>query len=76
MDQKALVIVNFSCKRGGSGTKLDADHSKKYEEEKKQWHLFYDDIETLTTNIKRNRNNGGKIKSELRDLFGECRVFW
>jgi len=31
--QKALVIVNFSCERGGSGTKLDVGHSKKYEEE-------------------------------------------
>ena len=31
--QKALVIVNFSCERGGSGTKLDADHSAIYESE-------------------------------------------
>lgn len=29
--QKALVIVNFSCQRGGTATKLDHGHTNKYQ---------------------------------------------
>jgi hypothetical protein len=46
-----------------------------YEEEKTQWCLFYENIETLITDIKSEKDYAINIKSKLRDRFEECRVF-
>ena len=53
--QKSLIICNFECQRGGSGTKLDIAHDTNYANthniKKKNGSANINDSKMITTNF-------------------------